>query len=244
MDGRWRYRWCQGQGELRWRWTRTSRPRSTASASVMAPTRRATVPALEAMLYEPIPVLDHGFIRAHRLYGRRRGDRAGGAGLLRTRHQAGQRRPRPDQLSDAPPAHEPVRDVRAQAAREAADLRRAAVDPAPHRQRQRVLRPLLGARSRVLHPRQGSLEAGQGHRARRSRSRSACSPCPGAEHTAAQSATNKQGRDEVLARGDRGRRACARSAASAAAASPSTRSCSATTSDPGSRANSLAWSCH
>ena len=27
------------------------------------PTRRATVPALEALLYEPIPVLDHGFIR-------------------------------------------------------------------------------------------------------------------------------------------------------------------------------------
>jgi thymidylate synthase (FAD) len=28
-----------------------------------APTRRATVPALEAILYEPLPVLDHGFIR-------------------------------------------------------------------------------------------------------------------------------------------------------------------------------------
>ena len=28
-----------------------------------APTRRATVPALEDMLYEPLPVLDHGFIR-------------------------------------------------------------------------------------------------------------------------------------------------------------------------------------
>ena len=27
------------------------------------PTRRATVPALEARLGEPIPVLDHGFIR-------------------------------------------------------------------------------------------------------------------------------------------------------------------------------------
>jgi len=27
------------------------------------PTRRATVPALEKMLYEPVPVLDHGFIR-------------------------------------------------------------------------------------------------------------------------------------------------------------------------------------
>ena len=28
-----------------------------------APTRRATVPALEEMLYQPIPVLDHGFVR-------------------------------------------------------------------------------------------------------------------------------------------------------------------------------------
>ena len=28
-----------------------------------APTRRATVPALEAMLYDAIPVLDHGFVR-------------------------------------------------------------------------------------------------------------------------------------------------------------------------------------
>src|SRR5688572_21954270 len=28
-----------------------------------APTRRATVPALEAILYEPLPVLDHGFVR-------------------------------------------------------------------------------------------------------------------------------------------------------------------------------------
>jgi thymidylate synthase (FAD) len=29
----------------------------------LTPTRRATVPALEDILYEPIPVLDHGFIR-------------------------------------------------------------------------------------------------------------------------------------------------------------------------------------
>ena len=27
------------------------------------PTRRATVPALEEILYEPLPVLDHGFVR-------------------------------------------------------------------------------------------------------------------------------------------------------------------------------------
>src|SRR2546430_2362905 len=29
----------------------------------MRQTRRATVPALEAILYEPLPVLDHGFVR-------------------------------------------------------------------------------------------------------------------------------------------------------------------------------------
>jgi thymidylate synthase (FAD) len=31
--------------------------------AIASPTRRATVPALEAMLFEPIPVLDHGFVR-------------------------------------------------------------------------------------------------------------------------------------------------------------------------------------
>lgn len=34
-----------------------------ALRSQTAPTRRATVPALEAMLYEALPVLDHGFVR-------------------------------------------------------------------------------------------------------------------------------------------------------------------------------------
>ena len=34
-----------------------------ALRAASAPTRRATVPALEAMLYEAIPVLDHGFVR-------------------------------------------------------------------------------------------------------------------------------------------------------------------------------------
>ena len=35
----------------------------TALRGVSAPTRRATVPALEALLYEVAPVLDHGFVR-------------------------------------------------------------------------------------------------------------------------------------------------------------------------------------
>ena len=34
-----------------------------ASRAASAPTRRATVPALEALLYEAMPVLDHGFVR-------------------------------------------------------------------------------------------------------------------------------------------------------------------------------------
>jgi thymidylate synthase (FAD) len=34
-----------------------------AAQSMSATTKRATVPALEEILYEPLPVLDHGFIR-------------------------------------------------------------------------------------------------------------------------------------------------------------------------------------
>ena len=34
-----------------------------AQKATSAPTRRATVPALEAMLYDALPVLDHGFVR-------------------------------------------------------------------------------------------------------------------------------------------------------------------------------------
>ncbi|MBV9199238.1 MAG: FAD-dependent thymidylate synthase [Alphaproteobacteria bacterium] len=34
-----------------------------AQQAAAQPTRRATVPALEAILYEPLPVLDHGFVR-------------------------------------------------------------------------------------------------------------------------------------------------------------------------------------
>jgi thymidylate synthase (FAD) len=34
-----------------------------AQREAAQPTRRATVPALEALLYQPVPVLDHGFLR-------------------------------------------------------------------------------------------------------------------------------------------------------------------------------------
>ena len=35
----------------------------TAARAQRAETRRPTVPALEALLYQPLPVLDHGFVR-------------------------------------------------------------------------------------------------------------------------------------------------------------------------------------
>jgi thymidylate synthase (FAD) len=43
--------------------TDAQRAEIAASRHTTAPTRRATVPALEALLFEPIPVLDHGFVR-------------------------------------------------------------------------------------------------------------------------------------------------------------------------------------
>ena len=108
-----------------------------------APTRRATVPALEEMLYRAIPVLDHGFVRVIDYMG----DDGAVVQAARVSYGRGTRRDqrgcRADPLPDAPPAHHAVRDVRDQVPREAADLRGAAVDPPPHRQRERIFRPLL-----------------------------------------------------------------------------------------------------
>ena len=88
----------------------------------------------------------------HRLHGRRLRDRAGRPRLLWPRHQARAGGYRPDPLPDAPPPHHPVRDVRDQVPRQTADLRRTAVDQAPHRQRERILRALLDPGQGVLHP--------------------------------------------------------------------------------------------
>ena len=118
-----------------------------------AATRRATVPALEARLGAADPGPRPRLHPRRRLHGRRRRHRAGRPRLLRRRHQDRPRRRRPDPLPDAPLALDPLRDVRAEAAREAAGLRRPPVDPPPHRQRQRILGPLLDPRPRVLHPR-------------------------------------------------------------------------------------------
>ncbi len=43
--------------------TSEQRAEVEAARAETRPTRRATVPALEALLFEPIPVLDHGFVR-------------------------------------------------------------------------------------------------------------------------------------------------------------------------------------
>ncbi len=43
--------------------TDAQRAEIAATRHATAPTRRATVPALEALLFEAIPVLDHGFVR-------------------------------------------------------------------------------------------------------------------------------------------------------------------------------------
>ena len=116
------------------------------------PTRRATVPALEEILYEPLAGARSRFRPGHRLYGRRCRGGAGGARLLRPGHQAGQRGSGPDQLSDAPSPYDALRDVRDQIPRQIADLRRPAVDPPPHRQRQRIFGALFDPRQRILHP--------------------------------------------------------------------------------------------
>ena len=43
--------------------TSAQRAEIETQRATTTPTRRATVPAMEALLYDPIPVLDHGFIR-------------------------------------------------------------------------------------------------------------------------------------------------------------------------------------
>ena len=121
-----------------------------AARAARAETRRPTVPALEALLFTPLPVLDHGFVRVIDYMG----DDAAIVQAARVSYgrgtQARVRRRRADPLPDAPPPLDPVRDVRDQIPRETADLRRPPVDPPPHRQRERILRPLFDPGPRVL----------------------------------------------------------------------------------------------
>ena len=113
-------------------------------------TLRPIAPALEEILVPGAAGARSRLRPRRRLHGRRRRRRAGGARVLRPRHQEGQRGSRADQLPDAASPHDAVRDVRDQVPREAADLRGAPVDPPPHRQRERVLGALLDPRQRVL----------------------------------------------------------------------------------------------
>ena len=100
----------------------------------------------------PIPVLDHGFVRVIDYMG----DDAAIVQAARVSYGRGTRRVSEDAgliryLMRHRHSHA-VRDVRDQVPREAADLRGAAVDPPPHRQRERVFRALLDPGPGVLHP--------------------------------------------------------------------------------------------
>ena len=114
-----------------------------AQRAVSHETRRATVPALEQVLYERFDVLDHGFVRVIDYMG----DDGAIVQAARVSYGAGTQHvregPGADPLSPAPSPHDAVRDVRDQAAHQGADLRCPAMAPPPHRQRQRVFRALF-----------------------------------------------------------------------------------------------------
>ena len=119
------------------------------------------------------PCLDHGFVRVVDYMG----DDAAIVQAARVSYGTGTRRvergPRPDPLPHAAPPHDAVRDVRAEAPLQAADLRGAPVDPAPHGQRERVQR-------------------------RATRSSTASSTCPRPSTRRRSRRANRQGRGETL----------------------------------------------
>ena len=165
---------------------------------VMAPTRRATVEALEAMLYDPVPVLDHGFIRlidymgddaaivqaARVSYGRGTKQISGDRGLInylmRHRHTS------PFEMCELKlHVKLPIFVARQWIRHRTANVneysaRYSVLDREFYIPDKDLLKLVKAARKEE--PVQERLFA-----------------LPGAEHTATQSATNKQGRDEVLA---------------------------------------------
>ena len=191
------------------------------------------MPALEAMLYEPLPVLDHGFIRvidymgddaaivqaARVSYGRGTKQVSSDRGLInylmRHRHTS------PFEMCELKlHVKLPIFVARQW-------IRHRTANVNEYSARYSVLDrefyiPDKDLLKLVKTPRKDEPVQEQPVRPAR----------PRPKHTAAQSATNKQGRDEVLAPTPPPA-CCARSAASAAAASPSTRSCWATRSGPG-----------
>lgn len=163
-----------------------------------AATRRATVPALEALLYEPLPVLDHGFVRvidymgddaaivqaARVSYGRGTKQVSGDRGLIN--YLMRQRHTSPFEMCELKlHVKLPIFVARQWIRHRTANVneysaRYSVLDREfyiPDKDLLKLLKP-----ARKDEPVQERLFA-----------------LPGAEHTAVQSSTNKQGRDEVLA---------------------------------------------
>ena len=120
-------------------------------------TRRATVPALEAMLFTAVPPPRPRFYSCHRLHGRRFRHRAGSPRLLRPRH--------PARVSEDAGLIRYLMRHRHSTPFEMCEIKyhvklpifvaRQWIRP-PHGQRERIFRTLLGYGSRVLPPRPSS----------------------------------------------------------------------------------------
>ena len=144
-----------------------SRPNSSPRSMPFGPSPRMTLrtvsEGMEAHLYKAWPVLDHGFVRVIDYMG----DDAAICQAARVSYGRGTKsraeRRGADPLPHAALAFDPVRDVRGQAAREAARLRGPPMDPAPHRQRERVFGPVLDPRPGILHPRAVAAGRAIGH---------------------------------------------------------------------------------
>jgi len=109
-------------------------------------TRRVTVPELEEILYETLPVLDHGFVRVIDYMG----DDSSIVQAARVSYGRGTKHVSKDRgLINYLMRHRhttPFEMCEIKYHVKVAHLCRAAVDPSPHRQRQRVLRAVLDSR--------------------------------------------------------------------------------------------------
>ncbi len=102
----------------------------------------------DELRWKKFPVLGRRIRLPRRRDGRRSGGRASRARQLRRRHAQGIRRPRADPLLDAASPHHPVRNGGDQISGARADGLLAAMDPSPHRQRERVQHPLFAGNRR------------------------------------------------------------------------------------------------
>ena len=144
-------------------------------------TLRAVSDGMEARLYRAHPVLDHGFVRVIDYMG----DDAAICQAARVSYGRGTKSVQNDEgLIRYLMRHwhsTPFEMCEVEAPRQAAGLRRAAVDPAPHRERERIFRPLFDPRPGVLHPPArgsgravGGEQPGPGRGACRARRRRGC----------------------------------------------------------------------